>query len=107
MHKESESSSPTVSYGTLSLDGLGIASREGGSFGSLKVVLLHGFPASSHQYRNLFPALASRFHVISPDHPGFGNSDLPDPAKFSSAFDRLSEITESLATAQSLAGSWQ
>jgi pimeloyl-ACP methyl ester carboxylesterase len=107
MHKESESLFPTVSYGTLSLDGLSIAYREGGSPGNLKVVLLHGFPASSHQYRNFFPALARRFHVISPDYPGFGSGDLPDPAKFSYTFDRLSEITESLTTAQSLAGSWQ
>lgn len=44
---------------------------------SLALVLLHGFPASSHQYRNLIPALATRFHVIAPDYPGFGNSDMP------------------------------
>jgi len=87
-------------YGTLPVEGLSIAYREAGSPGSPKVVLLHGFPASSHQYRNLIHALASRFHVISPDYPGFGNSDLPDPAKFSYTFDRLSEITESFLKAK-------
>jgi pimeloyl-ACP methyl ester carboxylesterase len=55
---------------------------------------LHGFPASSHQYRDLIPALATRFHLIAPDYPGFGNSDMPDPATFAYTFDKLSEITE-------------
>lgn len=84
----------TVSYKTLPLDGLNIAYREAGEEKSPKLVLLHGFPASSHQYRNLIPVLASRFHVISPDYPGFGNSDMPDPTKFAYTFDRLSEVTE-------------
>jgi Predicted hydrolases or acyltransferases (alpha/beta hydrolase superfamily) len=68
-----------VSYGTLNVDGLSIAYREAGRPGSPKLVLLHGFPASSHQYRDLVPALADRFHVIAPDYPGFGLSDRPDP----------------------------
>jgi len=55
---------------------------------------LHGFPASSHQYRNLIPALADNFHVVAPDYPGFGNSDMPDPLKFAYTFDRLAEVTE-------------
>jgi pimeloyl-ACP methyl ester carboxylesterase len=62
---------------------------------SRKRVLLHGFPSSSHQYRRLIPALAERFHVIAPDYPGFGNSAMPDPAKFSYTFDRISTIVES------------
>jgi alpha/beta hydrolase fold len=57
-------------------------------------VLLHGFPGSSHQYRNLLAALADRFHVISPDYPGFGNSDIPDPATFAYTFDKISAIVE-------------
>ena len=71
----------------------GLPYREAGSPENPKLVLLHGFPASSHQYRNLIPALADRFHVIAPDYPGFGNSDMPDPDKFAYTFDRLSEIT--------------
>jgi pimeloyl-ACP methyl ester carboxylesterase len=55
-----------------------IAYREAGDPASQKLVLLDGFPASSHQYRNLIPALADRFHVISPDYPEFGNSDMPE-----------------------------
>lgn len=78
------------------VDGLNIFYREAGNQSSPKLVLLHGFPASSHQYRNLIPALAERFHVIAPDYPGFGNSDMPDPATFSYSFDRTSDIIESL-----------
>jgi pimeloyl-ACP methyl ester carboxylesterase len=51
--------------------------REAGSPAAPGVVLLHGTPASSHQYRNLIPALADRYHVIAPDYPGFGHSDVP------------------------------
>jgi pimeloyl-ACP methyl ester carboxylesterase len=69
-----------VSYGSLPVDGLSIAYREAGRPGNPKLVLLHGFPSSSHQYRDLVPALADRFHVLAPDYPGFGLSDRPDPA---------------------------
>jgi pimeloyl-ACP methyl ester carboxylesterase len=84
----------TVTYKTVSVDGLNIAYREAGDPANPKLVLLHGFPSSSHQYRNLIPALADRFHVISPDYPGFGNSDFPDPAAFSYTFDKLAEVVE-------------
>ena len=84
----------TVAYQTLSVDGLNIAYREAGNPAHPKLVLLHGFPSSSHQYRNLIPALADRFHVISPDYPGFGNSDFPDPSRFSYTFDNLAEVVE-------------
>ena len=83
-----------VSYGTLDVDGLSIAYREAGRPGSPQIVLLHGFPASSHQYRDLVPALADRFHVIAPDYPGFGLSDRPDPDKWEYTFDHLSEVIE-------------
>ena len=56
--------------------------------------MLHGWPSSSHQYRNLIPALADHFHVIAPDYPGFGNSDMPSTKEFTYTFDRLSEIIE-------------
>jgi len=83
-----------VTYRTLPVDGLNIAYREAGDPASPKVVLLHGFPSSSHQYRNLIPALANRFHVIAPDYPGFGDSDAPDPEKFAYTFDKLAEVIE-------------
>ncbi|HEY2820255.1 MAG TPA: alpha/beta hydrolase [Candidatus Acidoferrum sp.] len=85
-------SANSVVYKTLSVDGLNIAYREAGESTNPKLVLLHGFPSSSHQYRNLIPALADRFHVISPDYPGFGNSDHPDPATFAYTFDKLAEV---------------
>ena len=84
----------STSYKTTKIDGLNIAYREAGDPASPKLVLLHGFPASSHQYRDLIPALAARFHVIAPDYPGFGNSDMPDPAMYAYTFDKLSEVVE-------------
>ena len=86
----------TVTYKTLAVDGLNIAYREAGSPDNPKLVLLHGFPSSSHQYRNLIPILADGFHVLSPDYPGFGNTDAPDPAKFPYTFDKLAEVTAHL-----------
>ncbi len=83
-----------VFYKTVEIDGLQVAYREAGNPGSPKLVLLHGFPASSHQYRELIPALADSFHVIAPDYPGFGLSEMPDPATFAYTFDKLAEITE-------------
>jgi pimeloyl-ACP methyl ester carboxylesterase len=81
---------------TAIVEGLSVFYREAGNPGAPKLVLLGGFPASSHQFRNLIPALADRFHVLSPDYPGFGNTDLPDPRSFPYTFDRLSEIVEGL-----------
>jgi pimeloyl-ACP methyl ester carboxylesterase len=88
-------SAAAVLYKTVSIEGLSIFYREAGHPDSPKLVLLHGFPASSHQYRNLIPALATKFHVVAPDYPGFGNSDMPDPSTFSYTFDKASEIVES------------
>jgi pimeloyl-ACP methyl ester carboxylesterase len=85
-----------VQHKTVSVNGLSVFYREAGDPDSPKLVLLGGFPASSHQFRNLIPALADKFHVISPDYPGFGNSDMPDPAGFAYTFDRLAEVVEGL-----------
>src|SRR6201991_2406381 len=90
----------TLSYQTLLVDDVNIAYREAGSPAHPKLVLLHGFPASSHQYRNLIPALADSFHVIAPDYPGFGNSDMPDPKTFAYTFDNLAEVTGAFLKAQ-------
>ena len=83
-----------VKYGTETVDGLTIAYREAGDTAHPKLVLLHGFPASSHQYRNLVAALANRFHVLAPDYPGFGSSDAPDVATYAYTFDALSATME-------------
>jgi pimeloyl-ACP methyl ester carboxylesterase len=82
----------SVTYGSIAVDGLNIAYREAGSPGAPKLVLLHGFPSSSHQYRDLVRVLGYRFHVIAPDYPGFGLSDTPDPGKFAYTFDHIAEI---------------
>jgi pimeloyl-ACP methyl ester carboxylesterase len=84
----------TVRTGTIDVDGISVFYREAGRPGNPKLVLLHGFPASSHQYRNLLPALAATFHVVAMDYPGFGNSDMPDPTSYSYTFDKTSEVVE-------------
>lgn len=89
-----------VTFGTVNIDGLNIAYREAGDPRNPKLVLLHGFPASSHQYRNLIQALSGRFHVIAPDYQGFGNSDAPDPAAYHYSFDGLSETMEKFLAAK-------
>ena len=83
-----------VTNRTAQVEGLSVFYREAGDAANPKLLLLGGFPASSHQFRNLIPALADRFHVISPDYPGFGNTDMPEDFEYS--FDRLSEIVEGL-----------
>jgi pimeloyl-ACP methyl ester carboxylesterase len=84
----------TVRMGTTDVEGLNVFYREAGKFGKPKLVLLGGFPASSHQFRNLVPALAAKFHVLAMDYPGFGNTDMPDPAKHPYTFDKISEVVE-------------
>jgi pimeloyl-ACP methyl ester carboxylesterase len=84
----------SVRFGTLPVDGLSIAYREAGDPKNPKLVLLHGFPASSHQYRDLLRALADQFHVIAPDYPGFGLSDVPDPGTCPYTFDRIADVIE-------------
>ncbi len=86
--------SATVSYGSIQVDGLKIAYREAGDSKSPKLVLLHGFPAGSHQYRDLIRSLSGKFHVIAPDYPGFGESDIPDPASYHYSFDGISTVVE-------------
>jgi pimeloyl-ACP methyl ester carboxylesterase len=70
--------------------------REAGSPPAPAVVLLHGTPASSHQYRNLIPALADLYHVIAPDYPGFGHSDVPSVDEFCYTFDNLADHVDAL-----------
>jgi len=93
--KNTATTTTKVLYKTAVVEeGLSLFYREAGDPGNPKLLLLHGFPASSHQYRNLISALSDRFHIIAPDYPGFGNSDMPSPDKFHYTFDKLSEIIE-------------
>lgn len=84
----------TFQYATV--DGLKLFYREAGSKTSPTIVLLHGFPSSSHMFRDLIPQLAEKFHVIAPDYVGFGYSDAPDVTKFEYTFDHLAASVEKL-----------
>ena len=86
----------SVRYHTVSIDGVDVFYREAGRKDAPAVLLLHGFPTSSHMYRNLIPALADTYRVIAPDYPGFGQSAMPDRAKFSYTFDNYAKLVERL-----------
>lgn len=81
-----------TTYQTITVEGLDIFYREAGSKAAPTILLLHGFPTSSHMFRNLMPALADRFHLIAPDYPGFGNSSMPLVDDFDYTFERLAEV---------------
>lgn len=81
---------------TIEIDGLEIFYREAGHRNAPTILLLHGFPTSSHMFRNLIPALANEFHLIAPDYPGFGASSMPKVDEFEYSFDKLAEIIEKL-----------
>lgn len=83
-----------ILYKTTIVDGVKIFYREAGPADAPTILLLHGFPSSSHMFRNLIPALADRYHVIAPDYPGFGQSDSPDRATFAYTFDHLAQIVD-------------
>ena len=83
-----------VAYRTVKIDGLDIFYREAGSKDAPVVLLLHGFPTSSHRFRNLIPALADEFHLVAPDYPGYGNSSMPTVDQFEYTFDHLAEVIE-------------
>lgn len=80
-----------VRYGTETVDGLDIFYREAGDPSKQAVVLLHGFPSSSHMYRDVLRALGDEYYVIAPDYPGFGDSSFPSPEDYAYTFDNLAE----------------
>jgi len=81
-----------IQYRTRDVDGLKIFYREAGVRGAPKLLLLHGFPSSSHMFRDLIPLLADRFHIVAPDLPGFGQSDMPARDKFNYTFDNIAAV---------------
>ncbi|MBD2100359.1 alpha/beta fold hydrolase [Leptolyngbya sp. FACHB-261] len=88
-----------TTFRTVSIDGLDIFYREAGSRSNPTILLLHGFPTSSHMFRNLIPALADKFHLVAPDYPGYGNSSMPTVDEFDYTFDHLAEIMEKFIAA--------
>ncbi len=81
---------------TVDIDGLDVFYREAGDPSRPTLVLLHGFPSSSHMYRGLIAELADEFHLIAPDHIGFGRSAAPDAGEFTYSFEKLTEVTLAL-----------
>jgi pimeloyl-ACP methyl ester carboxylesterase len=90
------STSATTTYQRAQVDGLSIFYREAGPKEAPTIVLLHGFPSSSRMYDTLIPLLASRYHLIAPDYPGFGQSDAPPPSRYTYTFDHLAETMDAL-----------
>jgi pimeloyl-ACP methyl ester carboxylesterase len=89
----------SVSYRTVLVDGIKVFYREAGEQHARTLVLLHGYPSSSHMFRNLLPALAEHLHVVAPDYPGYGYSDSPGVEQFAYTFDHLAEVIEKVLDA--------
>ncbi|MGA2124747.1 MAG: alpha/beta hydrolase [Xanthobacteraceae bacterium] len=87
---------PVTHYKTAKVDGVDIFYREAGPADGPVVLLLHGFPTSSHMFRNLIPTLAARYHLIAPDYPGFGLSSAPDHTQFAYTFAHYAELVDGL-----------
>ena len=79
---------------SVNIDGLDIFYREAGSAAAPTILLLHGFPTSSHMFRDLIPRLADRFHLVAPDYPGYGASSMPGLDEFEYSFDNLARVVE-------------
>ena len=86
----------------VDVDGLKIFYREAGADTSPPLLLLHGFPTSSHMFRDLIPALADDYHLVAPDLPGFGFSEAPERAQFRYTFDHLADVIDRFTTVAGL-----
>jgi len=93
-HETSAPISSAVRYRTIDIEGTEIFYREAGPKNAPVVLLLHGFPSSSHMFRNLIPALSDTYRVIAPDYPGFGYSAQPKPSEFDYSFANIANIIE-------------
>ena len=101
MTRSSPTPTPTH-YHTSTIDGVDIFHREAGPTDAPAILLLHGFPTSSHMFRNLIPLLAEEYRVVAPDYPGFGHSAMPDRGEFTYTFDRYADVVEKLTRAVGL-----
>jgi pimeloyl-ACP methyl ester carboxylesterase len=94
MALQPENNAMATRYRTVRVSGLDIFYRDAGPRDAPTILLLHGFPTSSHMFRDLIPRLADRYHLIAPDYPGFGNSACPSVDEFSYTFDHLADVLE-------------
>ncbi len=85
---------PDVMYRTVDVDGLPVFYREAGPADGPVLLLLHGFPSAGHQFRELIPLLANHFHLVAPDLPGFGKSDMPARDDFGYTFEHLADVID-------------
>src|ERR1700720_1798509 len=83
-----------VRYRSAEVDGLRIFYREAGAADAPVLLLLHGFPSAGHMFRDLIPHLADRFHIVAPDLPGFGQSDMPARTGFTYTFDNIAGVID-------------
>jgi pimeloyl-ACP methyl ester carboxylesterase len=83
-----------IKYRSADVDGLKVFYREAGAADAPALLLLHGFPSASHMFRDLIPLLADRFHVVAPDLPGFGQSDMPARSTFTYTFDHVADVID-------------
>jgi pimeloyl-ACP methyl ester carboxylesterase len=81
-----------ISYRKVDVDGFNIFFRQAGPAGAPALLLLHGFPTAGHMFRDLIPQLADQFHVVAPDLPGFGQSDMPERTRFTYSFDNIARV---------------
>jgi pimeloyl-ACP methyl ester carboxylesterase len=84
----------TIAHRHIEVDGFNVFYREAGPADGPKLLLLHGFPSSSHMFRDLIPLLSERFHIVAPDLPGFGLSDMPSRDAFSYTFDNIANVID-------------
>ncbi|CEG58308.1 alpha/beta fold hydrolase [Legionella fallonii] len=81
-------------FKNVKIDGLNLFYREAGKVGQPKLLLLHGFPTSSHMFRDLIPILSDQFHIVAPDLPGFGRTDMPPRSEFKYTFDNIAKVVD-------------